>query len=123
MRYSHLRSWLVAVTIAAAGCGGASDGLPRESISGKVTLDGQPLATGKITFVPIGFEGPPAGAPVEGGSYSIARQEGPIPGTYSVSVYSLRLTGKSLPDPEDPTATTKETFEGIPPRYNAKSEL
>ena len=117
-------SWLVAVTMAAAGCGGASsDGLPREAISGRVTLDGQPLPTGTITFVPIGFEGPPVGAPVEGGSYSISRREGPIPGAYRVSVYSRRLTGKSYPDPDDPTAMIQESFEGIPPKYNLKSDL
>ena len=34
------------------GCGGAEDDLPRQAISGTVTLDGKPLEAGSITFDP-----------------------------------------------------------------------
>ena len=39
----------VAVGAAAAGCSRSSDELPREAVSGTVTLDGQPLANGTIS--------------------------------------------------------------------------
>lgn len=125
MRQFSRLACLVASTMATIGCGvgGTSDGLPREPISGKVTLDGQPLDQGSITFVPDGFDGPPVGAPVEGGSYSIPRQDGPIPGKHSVSVYSQKKTGKTYPDPDDPAETIEESFERIPPKYNLKTEL
>jgi hypothetical protein len=112
------------VALAVAGCaGGQSDGLPREPVSGNVTLDGAPMPTGSITFVPIGFEGPPVGAEIKDGAYSIPRQDGPIPGPHTVGVYASKPTGRKYPDPDDPTVMIDEMFEIIPPKYNLKSEL
>ena len=76
--------WL-AFALLAAGCGG--DGLERAAVSGKVTLDGQPLAKGDIQFVPK--DGDSRGAAwtkVVDGSYSIPASDGPAPGAYVVSI-------------------------------------
>ena len=124
MKISPRGIGLVVTTLAAVGCGGAtSDGLPREPISGEVTLDGRPLEAGEITFVPDGFEGLPIGAQVEDGRFSVPREDGPIPGNYRVSVYSSKPTGKTYPDPGDPTMTIEETYETIPPQYNLNSKM
>ena len=40
----------------------AGDGLPREAVSGTVTLDGQMLANGSISFMPPGNRRGPAPA-------------------------------------------------------------
>ena len=47
-----------AVGSTAAGCSQSSDELPREPVSGTVTLDGQPLASGTIQFSPDGATPP-----------------------------------------------------------------
>lgn len=45
-----------AMLVASSGCGGG-DGLPRQAISGRVTLDDQPLESALITFTPLGAGG------------------------------------------------------------------
>ena len=109
----------------AAGCGG--DGLPRQAVSGSVTLDGRPLESGAIAFQPTSPDGGgiAVGAVVQGGSFSVSRAEGPTPGNYRVSITSPR-EGK-------PTARTQAARPGdgdappavetIPPRYNATTTL
>src|SRR4051794_10320669 len=42
------------------GCGG-TDGLPRQAVSGTVTVDGKPLKAGLITFMPSGPDIPTQG--------------------------------------------------------------
>ena len=74
----------------ASGCGGASDGLPREGVSGAVTLDGQPLVKGTIQFRATSDKLPTTGqATINDGKYSIPRAEGLVPGTYKVVIASF----------------------------------
>ena len=69
-----------------AGCG-SGDELPREAISGTVSLDGQPLATGVIQFRPASQAEPvPAGAHIKDGAFNIPRAEGLTPGNYRVII-------------------------------------
>jgi hypothetical protein len=74
--------------LAACGCGAAGDGLPREPVSGKVTIQGEPLAKGAILFKPADDAGQAtdAGGLIRDGRYSLGRQEGPVPGTYKVLI-------------------------------------
>lgn len=124
MRFVHPFSWpLMATVVAAAGCGGPSDGLPRQAISGSVTLDGQPVAVGSITFIPMGFDGPPVGASIQDGAYSISAQNGPVPGIHRVAIYRRMPTGKTTTDPDDPGVVVEEQFETIPDAYNSRSDL
>ena len=46
-----------------AGCGGP----PRAKVSGTVTLDGQPVESGTISFYPTANSGPTAGGGIENG--------------------------------------------------------
>ncbi len=55
--HMRLRYALVLAAGLAAGCSGGGDDLPRESVSGTVTLDSQPLADGVIQFMPAGDGG------------------------------------------------------------------
>ncbi|WP_165244853.1 hypothetical protein [Paludisphaera soli] len=70
---------------ALAGCGEPGDDLPREPVSGKVTIEGEPLAKGSILFRPSGG-GAEAGGTVEAGAFTIPRVDGPTPGKYQVSI-------------------------------------
>jgi hypothetical protein len=123
--YFSLALFLVALALA-AGCSGSRDDLPREPVSGSVTMDGQPLAEGAIQFTPAaGAEGRVTSAtvPVENGQFSLPRADGLIPGSYKVSISAV---------PVKRDARVKATFgkkqgtqfkELIPAKYNAKSIL
>lgn len=107
--------------VLAAGCGGES-GPARLPVSGRVTLDGQPLSTGAITFLPSG-PGHAVGGRIEDGTFSLGRPEGPGPGSYKVEIVSVQPTGKQVTSPDDPTATIEEVRDVIPPRYNLATTL
>ncbi len=123
LRCFRSSSVLLATLALLSGCGGGDDELPREPVSGMVTLDGKPLAAGRIAFQPPpGAEGMPAGAAIEDGAYSIPRDEGPTPGTYVVRITSLSEVVEEDPNamPGEPPRVAKEP---IPPKYNVKTSL
>lgn len=69
------------------GCDGAEDELPRQAVTGKVTLGGQALEQGQISFVPASAEvGTQVGGAIVAGAYSLERATGPVPGTYLVRI-------------------------------------
>src|SRR4051794_2164808 len=106
-----------------AGCGGGTGGLPRPAVAGEGTLDGKPLDSARITFMPAGGgEGTAAGGEITGGEYSISRDDGPTPGSYDVRITTIsKATVSDLSAmPGDPPPVPKER---IPPKYNAKSTL
>ena len=65
---------------------------PRVALSGHVKLDGQPLAHGSITFIPLEHPGaPPVTAYIMNtdtatADYKFSRNVGPVPGKYRVEV-------------------------------------
>jgi hypothetical protein len=119
--------------IATTGCTGSGDDLPREPITGTVTMDGQPLPEGAIQFSPTGdtTKGTAVGANAEikDGQFSIAREDGLVPGTYKVSISHAELKeatakGKTNTkvDTKIPSRTKSIGPELIPAKYNAQSE-
>jgi hypothetical protein len=118
---------IVVVSFLVAGCA-ESDELPREAVSGTVTLDGQPLAKGTIRFVPAkqGTQSAPVegGGMIESGKFSIPRDPaGLVPGSYQVAVYSAGVgaSGKGANGPVTGGPAPKK--ESIPTKYNSKSTL
>jgi hypothetical protein len=116
---------LAAAVVAAAvsGCGGG-DGLDRQSISGSVTLDGKPLEKGQIQFLPdVNAQGAATAgmAQIEGGSYSLSRADGLVPGSYKVSIYAGSGDAESAA-PETPGAAPKIKKDLIPAKYNSQSK-
>ncbi len=120
--------WLALVpSLAIVGCGGSSDGLPRQAVSGKVTFDGKPLESGTIRFVP---SAPPGGGPqveggdtIKGGQFSISREVGLVPGSYKVSIYSGNLAGERPKANMGPGRAPAVAKELIPKEYNAMTKL
>jgi len=104
-----------------AGCSDPYAG--RYAVSGKVTLEGQPLKEGLILFSPEGNIGTDTGAVVRNGKYQIVRESGLKPGKYLV-----RLTagdGKTPDVGEDaaaPGGTNIISVDLIPEEWNKKSE-
>jgi len=87
---------LVAVVLlASAGCG---DGRPeRVKVSGQVLIDGKPLTTGNIKFVPEGAR-PSAGTLDENGQFTLTcfdGNDGVIPGTHRVQISASKILSGS----------------------------
>ena len=129
IRSLTLRCGLLGVAIAAAGaigCGGEGpEG--RQTVYGKVTLDGQPLARGEIAFDPdpdgSGGATVSTGGVIVDGSYSISGEDGPTAGKYRVSI---RSGGGRRPTPRPLQACPRRRRrrKGIrSPRYNTDSTL
>jgi hypothetical protein len=120
--------WLpLAILVAFAGCGAASDGLPRQPISGTVSLDGQPLATGVITFTPAADQATQSGGIITGGTFAVPRAQGPVPGKYAVSISSASAQA-SVPPDEAKTGMPGHVApsrgrDPIPDKYNARTTL
>ncbi|WP_435020151.1 hypothetical protein TA3x_001673 [Tundrisphaera sp. TA3] len=105
----------------APGCGPA-DPYQRVAVSGKITVDGRPLESGQIGFLPI-LDGPAAQAEIAAGSYSIGRAQGPAAGPYRVEIRSIRPTGRKVPDHDNPGQMMDETRDAIHAIYNIQSRL
>jgi hypothetical protein len=118
------RLFAVAIVCAfAPGCSTNQDGIDRVSVSGAVTLDGEPLKSGSITFSPKG-NGPSAGGVIEDGSYSVSTEAGPSAGKYSVEIRSMAPTGRKIPNYDGaPGEMMEETYDIVPPNYNSRTEL
>jgi hypothetical protein len=117
-------TWAVLLT-AAAGCGGRTDNLPREPVSGQVIMDDQPLPRGFITFRPDYENAITEGAsPIRNGQFSMSRNDGLVPGPYKVMI-----TMREEPDPTkkapNPDLNPFAGFakELVPARYNFKTTL
>jgi len=63
----------------------------RVAVTGEIIVDGKPMYSGSVTFVPKDPINPPAFTNVGRGSgkFKIDEAHGPCPGTYSVVVYQL----------------------------------
>jgi len=97
---------------------GCSDG--KSSVKGSVTIDGQPVGSGSVTFVKQGGELAREGAVIQGGSFHATLP----PGTYKLELNGQKVVGKRKQKAFDGTDEEVEiTEEAFPPRYNTKSEL
>lgn len=118
-RFVVVAVFLVLAAGAVSGCGTAGN---RVSVGGKVTVDGHPVESGTISFMPVtGTPGPSAGGPIRAGVYAISANAGPSPGKHRVEIKAMRKTGKSVTDDFGNTKDQIEQF--VPARYNSQSEL
>lgn len=102
--------------MALVGCNPQHEIAPTHPVTGKVTHDGKPVASGTIIFEPLD----PAllGTPPGSGSIADGRYELQAPaGKHIVRISSPKDTGKV---DETGIALTEET---IPAKYNLESEL
>ncbi len=80
--------WLIGIAIATLGCGGSSHELETAPVSGRVTLDGEPLASGYVFVTPSRGRGAKGAIQSDGtfvlGTYESA--DGAQVGTHSVTV-------------------------------------
>lgn len=117
------RLWIAAALLAALGCGGPYQFVP---VSGKVTLNGQPLPDAWVNFQPIGTKDKDPGPGSVGktdaqGRYSLRvdpRQSGAVVGTHRV-----RISTKGDKAEEAPDGGGKVYPDKVPRRYNDETTL
>ncbi len=106
LRYSYCLLLIVLV----GGCGKSGEQVA--PVSGRVTLDGQPLGTADILFQPGDMKPPSSGRTDKDGRYTLGYKRG-VPGAL-VGQHLVRI------------AVNTDITHGpqtVPPRYNTQSEL
>jgi hypothetical protein len=114
---------LAAVSLLALGCG--ETGPARAPVAGKVTVDGKPLAAGRVLFTPQApNHGPTTSARIANGEYKLPKEEGPVVGQNRVEVEADLNIGFAL---DDEAAFAKRGKplppNPIPPAFNRDSTL
>ncbi|MBI3464124.1 MAG: hypothetical protein HY000_13865 [Planctomycetes bacterium] len=121
MKRCHVIANLAMFAALAAMLGCAAE--EQAEVRGKVTLDGQPVEEGTISFIPsTGSQNQAAWAPIKGGEFVIDGSQGLATGVSRVEIRALRRTGRILPT-SMPGEPEYEMQDYIPQRYNSASQL
>tara|TARA_R110002095_G_scaffold7891_1_gene13736 strand:+ start:20 stop:451 length:432 start_codon:yes stop_codon:yes gene_type:complete len=104
----------------ATGCS-SGDSVERIKVQGKVSLDGEPLKSGSITFLPIN-NGISTGASIVDGEYFIDSKDGATEGEYKVEIDLSQPSGKKVPGFVE-GSLEDEYVNVIPEVYNRKTTL
>lgn len=90
------------------------------TVTGTVTVDGQPAEKGSVTFNSVDGKTPPGAGTIENGKYTATQV--PI-GPTTVQIRVPKVTGKKklYDTPDSPVRDT--TSETLPAKYNTNSEL
>jgi hypothetical protein len=96
------------------GCGPAVS-----AVSGTVTVDGQPVASGVISYVPAEGGGEPATATIAAGRYELQTS----PGKKFVQISAPVVVGKRKEYEGADAPLVEITDESLPPHYNSQTEL
>ena len=107
------QEWLLLVLLTIGGCGGET-GPEKYTVSGQVTLDGEPLKEGSITFHSVEKGGDSSAGPITLGEYSL---------TSSVGAKKVEVTAnRHVPDKKDALGMPV-TEQYIPKQYNSQTTL
>ncbi|MCE9632066.1 MAG: hypothetical protein K8S94_15300 [Planctomycetia bacterium] len=111
---------LLLAAVSSTGCGRGSG---RTGVEGIVAVDGAPLETGAIRFVPEeDTKGPTAGGEISNGRFSISAAGGPLPGAYRVEITASRPgTLKVLDEVSGQMVAVSRQY--LPEHYNDRSTL
>ena len=111
---------LLVLSLLFSGCGPKSD---RMEVSGRVTLDGEPLDSASIRFTSLGGKLNAAGALIQDGAYLIPQEKGLPPGTYHLEISAADNDAPPVMyhDASGKPGTLTQP-ERIPPEYNLESQ-
>ena len=92
------------------------------AVSGTVSIDGQPLPSGKVVLEPI-TDGQRRDADVANGNFALPESEGVYPGQeFKVTIKAFRKTGRKYPN-ANMGASYEEVEQYLPEQYNSASTL
>lgn len=91
----------------------------RQSASGQVTIDGQPIEKGSIMFLPLDSGSIKTGGPIVNGKYDILTEKGPVSGKHRVLCFWEKDTGKTYVD-KDSGDVYPVRKEGLPKIYQSE---
>jgi hypothetical protein len=121
--FRSLRALAIVLSLSTIPACRSSDGLNRQAISGYVTWEGQALAAGSILFEPATSKsGTTVGSTIKNGKFSIATDQGPVPGDYIVRIYASSGT-QVAPSKGQSEHSPRPMIERLPETYNSQSEL
>ncbi len=99
------------------------EGEQRFPLTGTVTLDGEPVDGGTISFIPSVETKRVTGGPIAGGKYTVHENSGANAGEYRVEIHWLKPTGEQFLDKDDTGEMIDVVAEAIPQKYNTSTEL
>jgi hypothetical protein len=111
------------VLCASAGCAlpGCTEPPSGHSVTGNITLHGEPLDQGMIEFSPAAGQGTMSGGMIKDGAYTIPPESGLAPGLYQVRISS---TQGAAPNPDElPGEARTPPKQRIPAQYNTETTL
>src|SRR5262245_24263105 len=114
---------LVAALALVVGCSSAPPAPKRGKIEGKVTVNGKPVAAGRICFMAIDPNGTNVATIIKDGDFSVPPDQGPTRGKYRVDFYVPPATKRRFPDDDIPAKSIEEAPETLPRRYNYDSNI
>lgn len=121
-----IASLTLLVMTAVIGCGGQDyKGESRYPLAGKITVNGEDLfEKGTISFLPESTDGKsrPSGGEVIDGKFEFSEGMGANAGNYRIQISWHKGTGKFAKD-LDSGEMYEVREEGLPAKYNTKSEL
>ena len=90
--------------------------------TGNVTVAGQPIEKGSISFKPADSKGPSLAGRIENGQYTVHSTAANAAGKKIVHIAGIRSTGRKIPaGPPEPPGTMVEEI--LPFQYGVKGEL
>jgi hypothetical protein len=107
---------LICVIVVLAGCGKKSD---KGTVTGSVTLDGQPIKTGLIRFMPVDGKTTTADSVITDGKFNASVP----PGDKKVLISAQKVTGQRRVYETPDSPMTDVVQEQVPVRYNAQTTL
>ena len=114
-------NWIVLIagwSLVAAGCGAPTSPYPSARVAGNITLDGQPLPAGNISFIPTeGGQSRPTAIDFHNGAYNL--DDAPL-GSVRVRIISPQETGKMIPGSSQPEP---EIIDIVPAGYRQGIEV
>jgi hypothetical protein len=124
---SHWQKYVIMAFVAASIAGCRGEAIERATVSGKVTVDGKPLPSGQIRFLPTSDKGGPVwSAWIKDGSYTTAGTKGTPVGDLRVEINGFRTPSWFKPSGA-PAAGEEEGMipqeQYLPAKYNIQTEL
>ena len=110
---------LLGMVVAGWLTGCAAEGPAAATVSGEIKLNGVPLERGAITFASADGPGQPVTAEIKDGHYTATTTAGNKKVYFSAPVVVSRKKESSAPN----APVVEITAEGLPERFNAKSEF